>query len=145
MMRRTASIATVWATLLLAWPAISAEMIKCKIEYDLEGWSILYKYSAGTGRISCSNGQAADVRIVTHGGGPSLGTHKVIDGTGTFSAVADISELYGGYAEALAHAGAGGAAGARVAMKGNVSLTLAGRGQGISLGLAFGSFRIQPK
>jgi hypothetical protein len=29
-------------------------------------------------------------------------------------------------------------------VKGNVSLTLAGKGQGINVGIAFGAFRIQP-
>ena len=146
MIRLSASTAALCATLLLlASPATSDEMIKCKMKYDLEGWSIIYKYSAGSGRITCSNGQAADVHIVTHGGGPTLGTHKVIGGTGTFSAVADIGELFGGYAEAGAHAGAGGAVDSRVIVKGNVNLTLAGTGQGISLGIAFGSFRIEPR
>ena len=144
MMRWTARIAAVSAALLLAWPA-AAEMTKCKIQYDIAGWSILYEHSTGSGRITCSNGQVADIRIATHGGGPSLGINRVINGTGTFSAVADIGELFGGYAEAIAHAGAGGAVTARVAMKHNANLALASTGQGISLGLAFGSFRIQPK
>ena len=145
MTRMTASIAAAAAALLMVAPAASAGMISCKLKFDLEGWSILYKYGKGSGRITCSNGQAADVRIVTHGGGATLGTHKVIGGSGKFSGVLDIKDLYGGYAEADVHAGAGGAATARVLIKSNVNLTLAGTGQGINLGIAFGSFRIQPK
>jgi hypothetical protein len=145
MIRLTASLAAAGAAVLLAWPAASAEMIQCKLRYDLEGWSILYKQAKGSGRITCSNGQAADVRIATYGGGLTLGTHKVIGGTGSFSAVGDISELYGSYAEADVHAGAGGSANARAMMKSNVNLTLAGTGQGIGLGLAFGAFNIHPK
>jgi hypothetical protein len=148
-MTRFTSVATTVAALLLlvgsAGPAASREMTDCRMTFDLEGWSIFYKHAKGDGRITCTNGQAANVRIVTHGGGPTFGTERVINGRGTFSAVEDISDLYGGYAEAAVHAGAGGSADARVLMKGNVSLTLAGTGQGINLGIAFGSFRIQPK
>ena len=145
MTRRTASIAAVSVALLLAWPAAAAQMTKCKIRYDIAGWSIIYKHSTGDGRITCSNGQTANVLIVTHGGGLSIGTHKLINGTGTFSAVRDIRDLYGGYAEALAHAGAGATAAAGVVVKRNASLTLVATGQGVSLGLAFGSFRIEPQ
>jgi len=144
--RPTAHIVTALSVLMfLAGPSHAAEMIKCKIRYDLEGWSIFYRRGTGSGRITCSNGQTADVGIVAHGGGVSFGTQKVIDGIGTFSSVADISELYGRYAEAGVHAGAGPSADARVVVKGNVSLSLAATGQGINLGIALGSFNIQPK
>ena len=145
MIRNAGRIAVACAALLLATPAASAEMIKCKLTYNLKGWSILYKYAKGSGRITCSNGQKADVAIVTHGGGISFGTHEVIEGKGTFSAVRDIVELYGGYVEATAHAGAGASADARGMMKGNVNLSMSGTGQGINLGFAFGSFSIEPK
>jgi hypothetical protein len=133
------------ALLALPGPAVSAEMTRCHLSYDLEGWSVLYKTSRGQGHITCKNGQSADVKIVTHGGGATLGRIRVVDGGGSFSAVENIAELYGSYAEATVHAGAGGAADARVMMKGNVSLSLSGTGQGINLGLAFGSFRIDPR
>jgi len=145
MKRIIASIAAAAAALSMTAPVASAGMTSCRLKFDLEGWSIIYKYAKGSGRITCSNGQAADVRIVTHGGGATLGTHKVIGGRGKFSSVADIKDLYGGYAEADVHAGAGGAATARVMMKSNVNLTLAATGQGINLGVAFGSFRIEPE
>ncbi len=145
MIRVNGRIAVACTAVLLAAPAASAEMIKCKLTYSLKGWSIFYKYAKGDGRITCSNGQASDVRIVTHGGGVTFGTHEVIDGKGTFSAVRDIDELYGGYAEASAHAGAGAAADARAMVKRNVNLSLSGMGQGINLGFAFGRFSIEPK
>src|SRR5262245_2487966 len=138
-------VASASIVLLLATPAESAEQIKCRLSYSLEGWSFFYKQAHGTGRITCSNGQASQVQIVAHGGGPTIGTQKVTDGKGVFSAVANIQELYGAYAEADAHAGAGASADARVLVKGNVSLSLAGTGQGVSLGVAFGSFRIAPR
>ena len=139
--------AAIWGAALLALPgpAVSAEMTQCHLSYDIEGWSILYKTSRGQGRITCKNGQSADVKIVTHGGGATLGRIRVVDGGGSFSSVEDISDLYGSYAEATVHAGVGAAADARVMMKGNVNLSLSGTGQGINLGLAFGSFRIEPR
>ena len=144
MIRITGRIAAI-CTLLLATPAASADMIKCELTYDLKGWSVFYKHAKGAGHITCSNGQEADVRIVTHGGGISFGTHEVIDGRGSFSAVRDINELYGGYAEATAHAGAGSSVDARAMMKGNVNLSLSGTGQGVNVGFAFGRFSIEPK
>jgi hypothetical protein len=145
MIRVNGRIAVACTAVLLAAPAASAEMIKCKLTYSLKGWSIFYKYAQGDGHITCSNGQESDVSIVTHGGGVTFGTHEVFDGKGTFSAVRDISELYGGYAEASAHAGAGASADARAMMKGNVSLSLSGTGQGVNVGFAFGRFSIEPK
>ncbi len=91
----------------------SAAMTQCRLTYDLEGWSAFYKTSKGSGRITCSNGQSASVRIQTHGGGVSFGTNQVVGGKGVFSSVVDISDLYGGYAEAVAHAGAGRSVAAR--------------------------------
>jgi hypothetical protein len=133
------------ASVLLAGPAASAELTKCRISYDIKGWSVIYKTSKGTGRITCTNGQAADVVIRAHGGGLTFGTTEVIDGKGKFSSVRDIADLYGTYVEAAAHAGAGGSTDARAMAKGNASLSLAGTGQGVSLGFAFGAFTIRPK
>lgn len=137
-------VAAAAAALLLSAPA-SAEMVKCRMKYDLSGWSFIYRYGQGTGHITCSNGQASKVRITTNGGGATLGTEKVLGGTGIFSQVTDISDLYGTYVEAGAHAGAGGSADARAMMKGNVNLSLSGVGQGINLGIAFGAFNISPR
>ena len=144
MVRITGGFAAACAVLMLAALPASAEMIKCRLKYDLKGWSVFYEHSTGTGRVSCSDGQAANVNIVTHGGGATFGTHRVIGGRGVFSAVHDIEELYGAYAEAVAHAGAGDSADARAMMKRTVSLALAGTGQGLNLGLSLGSFSIRP-
>lgn len=144
-MRVVLGVTFACAGLLLAAPAESAELIKCRLSYSLEGWSFIYKHARGTGRITCSNGTTSQVRIVTQGGGPTIGSQRVTDGKGVFSAVRDIEELYGTYAEADAHAGAGGSVDARVLVKGNVSLSLRGTGQGLNIGVAFGSFQIAPR
>jgi hypothetical protein len=145
MLRFTAWGAAACAALFLALPAGSAQMIKCRLRYDVKGWSFIYKHTMGTGKITCSNGQSANVKITTNGGGPTLGSHEVIDGKGVFSQVRDIGDLYGTYAEIDAHAGAGGSADARAMMKGNVNLSLVGLGQGINLGIALGAFNISPQ
>lgn len=133
------------ACVLLAGPAASAQLTKCKISYDLKGWSVFYKTSKGTGRITCTNGQSADVDLRAHGGGLTFGKFEVTGGKGTFSSVRDIADLYGTYVEATAHAGAGASTDARVMAKGEVSLSLAGTGQGVNIGIAFGGFTIQPR
>ena len=145
-MRRFLAIALLMtACVLFAGPVASAQSTKCQISYDLKGWSVFYKTSKGTGRITCTNGQSSDVRLSAHGGGLTFGTFTVIDGMGTFSSVRDIADLYGSYVEATAHAGAGGSTAARAMAKGDVNLFLAGTGQGVSLGFAFGALRIQPR
>lgn len=120
----------------------SAQSVKCKLHYNLKGWSIFYKTADGDGRITCNNGESANVRLQARGGGFSFGRSEVIDGKGDFSAVTSIDQLFGGYAQAEAHAGAGRSTDARAMTKGNVVLSLAGTGEGTNFGISFGSFRI---
>jgi len=115
---------------------------KCKMEYSLAGWSAGYSTASGSGTITCDNGQAAGVSLRATGGGLTAGKSK-IDGSGTFSEVADISELFGSYASAEAHAGMVGSSAAQVVTKGTVSLAFSGTGKGIDLGLTFGEFVIE--
>lgn len=145
MIRSVSQLLIVCAVLVFCGAGSAVAMTKCKMTYDLKGWSVFYKTSRGTGHITCSNGQEANVNIVTHGGGLTFGRTKVIGGGGEFSKVEDISDLYGSYGEATVHAGAGASANARAMFKGNVNLTLSGMGQGINLGVAFGSFKITPR
>ena len=116
---------------------------KCRLEFSIKGWSIFYQTAGGTGVISCDNGQSSNVVIDIKGGGLTAGKYK-LSGTGVFSGVENITELYGAYARAEAHAGVVKAAGAQVVTKGDISLALSAKGKGIDLGVAFGSFRIKP-
>ena len=141
----TARVLLAAGILSLAAPAAADGLTKCRMTYDLSGWAVIYKTSKGTGRITCDNGQAANVRISTHGGGATVGTSTVVGGRGVFSGAGDIEELYGTYVEATAHAGAGASSDARAMTKGNVSLSLAGTGQGFNVGVAFGGFTIEPR
>jgi len=114
----------------------------CKMKYSLGGWSAGYSTASGSGTITCDNGQSARVSLRAKGGGPTAGKSKIINGSGTFSEVADISELFGSYASAEAHAGAVRSSAAQVVTKGTVSLAFSGTGKGIDLGVTFGEFVI---
>ncbi len=118
---------------------------KCRMKFTFSSWSVLYKSGKGVGDITCDNGQRSDVKIRVHGGGVTFGKSRIDDGSGTFSKVKDISELYGAYAAAEAHAGAIGSAAVQAMTKGPVSLALSGTGKGIDFGIAFGQFKISPR
>lgn len=139
---KAAVLGALCSSVVFAVPA-RAEMTKCTMRFSLEGWSIFYETASGSGTIRCDNGQSARVTIRTKGGGLTAGKSKIEDGSGTFSEVSDISDLFGSYAAAEAHAGAGDSAAARVVTKGDVSLALSGSGKGIDLGISFGKFEIE--
>ena len=103
---------------------------------------MFYKTASGDGRIECDNGQKAKVKISVKGGGLTFGKSEIVDGTGKISNVRDISEIFGSYVAAEAHAGAVKSSSASVYTKGEVSLALAGTGRGFDLGVAFGKFKI---
>jgi hypothetical protein len=145
MRRGVVSFLFLAAAVFLAGPASAGALTKCRLSYDVKGWSVIYKTSKGTGQVTCENGQSASVRISTHGGGATIGTTEVIGGKGAFSGVRDIEEVYGTYVEATAHAGAGASTDARAMTKGDVSLSLVGTGRGLNLGVAVGGFTISPR
>ena len=140
---RTAIAAMIPLAFLLSSAVPAAADTRCELTFEMDGWSVFYKRVDGDGRITCGNGQSARVRIEARGGGLTFGGWH-IKGRGEFSPVSDISELFGDYATAEAHAGAGSSAYAQVVTKGNVSLALSGEGHGINLGFAFGRFTIEP-
>lgn len=134
------------ATLLLSWTlapaAQAAGPVDCALRFNLSGWSIFYKTASGTGTVTCSNGQRAAVTIKSKGGGLTVGKSRITGGRGEFSGVRDINDVFGTYATAEAHAGASRSSKAQVMTKGNVSLAMAGKGEGWDLGVAFGKFVI---
>jgi hypothetical protein len=132
------------AGLAVGAPAKAAPMTTCEMRFTLSGWSLGYKTAHGQGKITCDNGQAARVSLDAKGGGLTAGKTKIREGYGKFSQVADISELFGNYAQAAADAGAVKSSTASAMTKGEVSLALAGRGTGIDLGISFGRFTITP-
>jgi len=116
--------------------------VECTMTFSLKGWSAFYKTSKGDGTIKCSNGQTAGVTIKATGGGITFGKSEIVGGTGHFTAVHNIDELFGSYVQSEAHAGAGKSADAQALTKGEVSLALAGTGRGVDVGFAFGKFTI---
>ena len=128
--------ATIWAADETKTPA------KCHITLSLKGWSAFYKTAEGNGRVTCSNGQHADVKINVTGGGLSFGKMDILNAKGTFSDVQNIDEIFGGYIAAEAHAGAEKSAQASVFTKGGVSLALSGTGKGVNIGFDFGRLEI---
>jgi len=126
----------------LAQPAWGAST-KCGLKYSLSGWSAVYSTASGSGTITCDNGQSARVSLRAKGGGLTAGKSKITDGSGTFSEVGDISELFGSYASADVHAGMVDSSAAQVVTKGTVSLAFSGTGKGVDLGVTFGEFVIK--
>jgi len=120
----------------------SGAEIDCKLDYSITGWSIIYKHSNGSGNVYCTNGQRMRVRIKAKGVGLTAGKWRIDDGNGRFSDVHDISQVLGKYAHAEAHAGVGKSGSAQVLTKGNVSLALAGHGEGVDLGVDVGQLVI---
>ncbi len=123
--------------------AQEGKLVECKMTFNLRGWSAFYKTATGSGRITCSNGQTARVRIRTKGGGITFGKSEIIGGTGTFTGARSISELFGSYAQSEAHAGAGKSGDVQAMTKGEVSLALKGTGRGVDIGFSFGKFTIE--
>ncbi|HVT15572.1 MAG TPA: hypothetical protein VHQ90_05230 [Thermoanaerobaculia bacterium] len=132
--------------LLVAAPAAAAEKTTvCTMDFTLKGWSAGYKTAKGAGTITCDNGQTAQVKLHARGGGLTAGKSAVRDGHGKFTAVANISELFGDYASAGAAAGAGKSSEAQALTKGEVSLTLTGTGTGVELGVSLTKFTISKR
>lgn len=128
----------------LAAPAVQAQTatVECRLDFNLSGWAVIYKEANGAGTVTCSNGQRAAVDIAVRGGGLAAGKFEIDDGQGRFSAVRDIAEVFGTYAQAEAQAGAVRSANAQALTKGEVSLALSGTGRGWDLGVSLGGFTI---
>ena len=122
---------------------VTATPTSCSMVYNLKTWSVLYKSSKGMGVITCDNGQTAKVELRLKGGGLTVGKGEIREGRAHFSEVMDIEDVFGAYVSAGAHAGAVKSADATVMTKGEVSLSLAGTGSGMELGIAAGRFTIK--
>ena len=145
-MRHLPSFLLVALLALAATPvAHAAGEVDCKLRFNLSGWSVFYKTAKGTGTITCDDGSSMPVSISAKGGGLTVGKSTIENGVGEFSGVHGIRETLGTYAAAEAHAGAVKSSKAQVMTKGEVSLALAGTGQGWDLGVAFGNFVIEPR
>jgi len=116
--------------------------LDCKLQFSLSTWSVIYKHSEGSGVVTCDNGKSMHVRIVAKGIGVTVGKSHVDGGTGRFSDVYRLSDVFGSYAQAEAHAGIVKSGTAQVLTNGEVSLALAGAGEGVDLGIDIGEFTL---
>lgn len=140
---KPAALALFLLPALLAAPVAHAQRpVDCQLRFELSGWSVFYKTASGTGTVSCTNGQRASVKISSKGGGLSFGKSRIVNGRGEFSGVRHIDDVLGTYVTAEAHAGAVRSSKAQVMTKGDVSLALAGKGEGWDVGIAFGKFTL---
>jgi hypothetical protein len=142
-MKRTL-LAVTAALALGAGSAQAAGSLDCKLDFNLSSWSVIYKHASGSGVIRCENGDSMQVKLTARGGGLTVGKSRIENGTGEFTDVHNITEALGNYAQASAHAGMVKAAGASVLTKGNVSLALAGKGEGVDLGIDVTKLTIKP-
>lgn len=121
----------------------SNDTINCKMDFTLSGWSAIYKTASGQGKVHCDNGQTMNVHLEARGAGLSAGAYKINDGEGNFTGVSDINQILGTYGKATAHAGAVKSSHAAVMTKGDVTLTVAGTGNGWNIGVGFEGFTIK--
>lgn len=148
-MTKTLIMATLLAAAGIAAPQANAANpvasgpIGCDLHFNLSGWSVIYKTASGTGTIVCDNGTRIPVKISAKGGGLTVGKSKIVNGRGRFSGSRAGEDLLGTYAGAEAHAGLAKSSTAQVMTKGDISLSLAGTGEGVDLGIGFGAFTIE--
>ena len=62
-------------------------MIDCKMVYNLSGWSLVVKRQSGEGKITCSNGQTANVKLDQTSVGLTAGKGKTIGGQAKMKAL----------------------------------------------------------
>ena len=123
--------------------ARAADTLTCKLKFDMAGWSVFYKTASGHGTITCDNGASIPVSIRAKGGGLTVGKSRISNGRGKFTGAYSLNDLIGTYGGAEVHAGAVKSSNAQVVTKGDISLALAGTGQGWDLGIGFGKFEIK--
>ncbi len=116
--------------------------LDCQLKFSLTGWAAIYKRAEGHGTVTCENGKSIRVNISAKGGGLTVGKSHIDNGTGKFTDVHRIEDVLGTYAQGDASIGAGKSGTAQVLTKGNVSLALAGAGEGVDIGISFGGFTI---
>lgn len=115
---------------------------KCHMTFNTSGWAVIYKHINGSGRVTCDNGQSANVRIHIRGAGLTAGKYSIENGKGEFTKLNGIGEIYGTYVTAGANAGVVKSGEALAMTKGEVSLAVSGTGRGFNLGVDVSGFEI---
>lgn len=144
-MKNTLSLLLVVGSLLIATlqAASAADRdLSCKLTFSSKEWSALYASAVGQGTVTCKDGSSMPVAISAKGLGITAGKWRIIDGKGTFTHVANINDVIGSYLSVSGDIGVSKAGTARALTKGNVSLVLAGKGEGFDVGIAISDFKI---
>jgi hypothetical protein len=131
------------AAALASGAAVAAGDLSCKLQFELKGWSAIYKTATGTGTVTCSNGASMKVKLESKGFGLTAGKSTIDVGKGVITGVHDINDILGSYAAADASAGAIKAGEAVEMTKGEVSLALSGTGRGWEAGVSLSDFTIK--
>lgn len=121
----------------------SGSYISCSMDYKLSGWSFVVRHYDGSGNVTCSNGQRAQVKLRSRGVGFTIGKSD-LDGTGYFSELKDISEIYGAFVALEGHVGVIRSGHGQVMTRGVVSLVISGTGRGFDIGVTLGGLDISP-
>jgi hypothetical protein len=134
------------AAVSLSWasPVSADPLTSCTMTYKLSGFSLVYKQYDGIGNISCRNGQRAQVALASKSIGFTIGKSE-IEGTGVFSEVRNLNEIYGSFMALEGHAGATKSIDGQVLTRGEISLVLSGKGRGIDIGVTLGALTISPR
>lgn len=125
-------------------PVAAQSMTSCTMTYKMSGWSFVYKQYDGVGHISCSNGQRAQVGLSSKSIGFTIGKSE-IEGTGVFSEVRNLNEIYGHYVALGGHAGVTKSVDGQVLTSGEISLVLSGKGRGVDIGVTLGALNVTPR
>lgn len=143
-MRNIVGSTLLLASVLYSNMAAAQAMTSCTMTYKLSGWSLVYKQYDGLGNISCSNGQRAQVALSSKSIGFTIGKSE-IEGTGVFSEVRNLNEIYGNFVALGGHAGATKSVDGQILTRGEISLALSGKGRGIDIGVTLGALTISPR
>lgn len=130
---------------LLAVPCVAAaegRKLDCTLSFTSEEWSAMYVSSTGTGTVECEDGSSLPVTIRAKGLGITAGKWKITRGKGNFTHVGAIDEVLGSYLSLGADAGVVKSGTAKLLSKGEVTLALAGKGEGFDIGIAVTEFTI---
>ncbi|NOQ17399.1 MAG: hypothetical protein GQ581_10105 [Methyloprofundus sp.] len=121
----------------------AAQAMDCNITYNLKGWSAFYKTATGTGMLSCSNGQSANVKLNLKGGGFTIGVIDITAGKGKVFGVKSINDVFSGHFTMGAHAGFIKSVEGRLVPHKTGVLRMHGKGTGYNIGFYLGALKIK--
>lgn len=126
----------------------SEAIVLCTMRFESSSWGFLLSKGKGEGKVTCDNGQEAEVVMSSTAVGVAAGATKYQNATGKFTNVSDIEDIFGKYDASGAAMAAGGSAGAAGLIKkdGDVKLGMFGTGKGgAAIGRSWGTVTIERK